>query len=484
MRMNTILKFINNKVITYIFSRYLICGISFFTSLLLAVNLSPYYLGVWGAFLLIRRYFQLINFGIPDSSSILVVQNFDNRENVARIEINSLFVTFVISLISVVIFLILFLVKFDYIIKYDLYSKWFVICAIVVLTYIDDLLFKIFRAKGKVSQLTFYQSIIQLLLFICVFFAKDSVLVWCSILAYLVGLFLSLTVFLKDQSIRFNILYLSTDFIGKLLSKGCVLFIYNISFYFILLSTRTFVSAYYSIEEFGLFTFAYTLSNAIIVLLDALSSLITPKLIDKFVTSNITSQIETLLIVKNNYIFLSFLLCFCIIAFLPILLLIFPLYSETFPTVCYLSIASSIFSCSFGLSTYMVAKNKEKQLALVAVAALIVNVILCFFLTSILNCGYEYLCISTIISYFIYTVSCFKFFKINSFANIKFNQICLSYKTIIPLIFAIIVSLCKLEFISFIPLLIYILLNLDSLKEVFDLFLKVLNKPNIVNINH
>ena len=66
--------------------------------------------------------------------------------------------------------------------------------------------------------------------------------------------------------------------IKELLNKGYALFFYNTCFYFIMMSLRTIISSDYSPEEFGNFTFAYTLSNAIMLLVEALIFLVSPKM--------------------------------------------------------------------------------------------------------------------------------------------------------------------------------------------------------------
>ena len=66
----------------------------------------------------------------------------------------------------------------------------------------------------------------------------------------------------------------------SILQKGLYLFLYNSCFYFILISIRTIISVNYTVEEFGYFTFSFTIANAVMLLLDSFNTILFPKTID------------------------------------------------------------------------------------------------------------------------------------------------------------------------------------------------------------
>ena len=482
---NLFRKFLHNKVIFYVFSRYLISAVSFLTSLLLALKLSPFYLGIWGAIMLVRRYFQLVNFGIPDSASVLIVQNFDDKNRTEIIESTSVFLTFILGALAIITFVALSAFQFPFIEKYELNEKWLFICVVVVFTYFNDLFFKIYRTKGKVAELTFYQSIAQILCFIAIFVARDARLVWILLLCYMVGYMMAFLVFIRGKSICFKLKRISFQVSKQIISKGFFLFLYNTSFYFIMLSTRSFISSCNSVNNFGLFTFSFTLSNGVIVLLDALSSLIMPKMIDKFLTGDENAHKSILGFVKDNYIFLSFFISFAIIAILPLALEFFPAYHDTFSTICYLTITSSVFSCCYGLTSYLMAKNHERVLALLALIVLAVNVVLTFFVTKYFPGSIEYPCIVVLFSYFLFLTACYWTFKKKSgYRGVKMSEICLSPVFVIPAVAALVISFFKLYYLSVIPALIFVLMGYKNVSVLYASFVKLLNKPNIIDIHH
>ncbi len=481
---NLLRKLIQNKVLFYVFSRYAVSGISFLTSLLLAVKLSPYFLGIWGSIMLIRRYYQLINLGIPDSASVLIVQKFDDKAKTETIESTSIFLSFILSLIAVAIFLVLFVSDFSFIDKYNLGEKWFYICAVVVFTYFNDLFFKVYRTKGKVAELTFYQSIAQLLCFVAIFTARDARLVWFLLFCYVVGYLLAFIVFIRGKSVYFSFRKISFNVSKQVLAKGFFLFVYNTAFYLIMLSTRSFISSFNSVENFGLFTFSFTLANGVLVLLDALSSLFMPKLIDKFMTGEQKSHMETLYIIKYNYVFLSFFISLIIIAVLPLALKFFPAYYSTFSTICYLILTSSVFSCCFGLTSYLMANNYERIMAVISIASLIVNIALTYFVARSFPNSIEYPCIVVLFCYLLFFVLCFLLFKKKSGYDVKVSEVCFSLDIVIPAILALIVSYFKLYHFSFVPLVVFFAMGYKNVRVLYSSFVKLLNRPNIIDINH
>ena len=75
-------KIVTNKVVLYLVTRYMTYAVQFITSIWVAVKLGPFYLGIWGVILLLINYFKLINFGISNSLTVLLVQHKENKKQV------------------------------------------------------------------------------------------------------------------------------------------------------------------------------------------------------------------------------------------------------------------------------------------------------------------------------------------------------------------------------------------------------------------
>lgn len=73
-------KILSNKIVVYMLTRYVVYFVSFLSSLLIAGKLGPYYFGIWGFVLLLINYFHIIDFGIGNSMTVLLVQNKENPQ--------------------------------------------------------------------------------------------------------------------------------------------------------------------------------------------------------------------------------------------------------------------------------------------------------------------------------------------------------------------------------------------------------------------
>ena len=67
-------KTISNSVVRYLLTRYAVYIISFVVSLSCAVKMGPYYYGIWGYILLLLGYFNRVNFGLHNATTILMVE--------------------------------------------------------------------------------------------------------------------------------------------------------------------------------------------------------------------------------------------------------------------------------------------------------------------------------------------------------------------------------------------------------------------------
>ena len=476
---------LRNKVIIYALTRYLILFISFLTSVFLASKLGPYYFGIWGFILLLLNYYQYFDFGISDSATILLVQNKDNPKRVKDFETNSIAFSAIMGILAIVIAVYYQIFGIQILEKFHIGNLFYFVCLIAILAYLNKLFFKIYRVKGRMFEFGFYQSINSILVISIMFIAKERQLINLLISAYILGNLLSLILFIrgggvsisghpnfKDCSIIFN--------------KGFMLFMYNFFFYLIILSTKTIISAYYTVEEFGFFTFSFTLANSILVLLDAFAVLIVPKVIDRLYSNDIKIIELTLMEIKINYVYLSYLLmCLALILF-SVLLIFLPKYYPTFQVINMLSLAVVVSSNSFGYSMFLKAVNKEKTLAKISTLSLLTNIILAIILVKVLKVNYSYVSLSIILSYFLFAYLCAYYGKKHLLQSVSFFSILreiLPLQLFVPALLIIIITILNIREFIFIPLLGFIIFNIKPIKGIFTTAKKILLNSRIFDIN-
>ena len=162
-------KIMGNKVAIYLFTRYVVYFITFITYMIMASHLGPYYMGIWGSIVLLLRYFQIFDFGIANSMTVLLVQNKKDRKMCDDLEMSAMVLMGVISLLVIGIGFYYKFVGFPFLDKFGLDNRFYFVCLIAIFQYLNDYFFRVNRVKGYMFEFTFYQTFIHVILLVVVF---------------------------------------------------------------------------------------------------------------------------------------------------------------------------------------------------------------------------------------------------------------------------------------------------------------------------
>jgi O-antigen/teichoic acid export membrane protein len=342
----------------------------------------------------------------------------------------------------------------------------------------------IYRVKNRLFELAFSQSVVPILIFFSMFLAKGKTLLPILLYMILLGNVATLILFIGNKKIPWDG-RLSIKGSIEVLNKGFYLFIYNMCFFFIVLSTRTLISYFYEIEEFGYFTFSYTLANAVLLLLQALSVVIFPKVIDKLNSKNREDVKNITNILNTNYVTLSYGLMFLALIIFPVFISYIPKYQGTLKVLNLIAVTVLLYTNSFGYASHLMAQNQERRLSIISLFSLCLNIAISFALILVFKVSYEYVIISTLISYFVFSYSCAKFSNqiigeknSASYVLLEFFPI----RLLIPYVIAVIIIGWNLEFFIFLPLLVFIMSNVRELKQIIKTIKIIITRPNIVDI--
>lgn len=441
-------KIFTNKVIFYLLSRYFTYFIQFITSMVIAVKLGPYYLGIWGFILLLLNYFQQVHFGIANSLNVFLVHYKDDKCKSDNYIANSITLIGGLSLLVFLFALYYYFFGIAYFQKYDLGNYFYWICIIAILQYFNGLFINILRVKNKIMQVAFCQSAIVFLNFICIFFFTGKTLITFLVIGYLLGNLLSLGfVFISNIIPPWRNVQISPAYLKEILRKGLYLFLYNSCFYFIIISVRTIISYYYTVDEFGYFTFSFTLANAIMLLLDTFSFIIYPKIVSKLSSNNIGEVENILLKIRKSYISFAHLLIYFALIFSPFLLLFLPKYSESLQALNLIALAVLMNTNSFGYSTLLIARNKEKYSSMLSFFALIINILFALLLVNIFKVAYSFVILSVMFTYLLFSFALVVIGKI-SIGRYTFHKVIKEFfplKLFIPYLVALIVSIVNIK---------------------------------------
>tara|TARA_R110002096_G_scaffold229836_1_gene419444 strand:- start:3058 stop:4521 length:1464 start_codon:yes stop_codon:yes gene_type:complete len=476
---------LKNKVILFIFSRYGTYFIHFINSLFIAVYLGPYYLGVWGFITLITQYMNHLSFGVSDSVTAIISIKKDKEFYVQKIIGTAIIMLLGLSVVATLLFTANAVFSFNFGSKFNFSTYAPIVLLIGILGYFNTLLNHIFRVYGRLFEIAFSQTIFPLLILTAIIFFKEDKLLWALVVANFLAFLSSFILYLVKSPVKIKPLF-SYQLFKRIQIKGWHLFVYNTSFFFIVISTRSFVSGFYSVEEFGYFTFAFSLANVILLLLQAFSYLIFPKLLNRFASSSHSQNSEMLEKLRDAYVTTSHLLIHVAILFFPLFLLLFPQYeiaSEAFKLI---ALSVVLYTNSFGYSGLLIAKGYEKKLGRVAFSALIINVTLALVLIKLIHVPFTLVVISTMISYFIYVF-------VLGYMGRKMLKLNISIKSVLKDIYPIrlltpyllslglvVFSLPDSYFVF--PLILFLLLNFKVILKLKGVIKSIIINPNFINI--
>lgn len=478
-------KALNNKIILYVITRYITYAIQFVVSLLCAAKMGPYYFGLWGVMLLMLNYMQQINFGIASSANVLLVQERNNTKLFGQIESTSILAQSFLC-IGVLLFAggnIIW--GYSFLEKYPIGNLFYIVCLTAMIAYMVQMCMTIYRIKHSLVEIAISQSVIPVLALIALFLETGKGLLFWFALAYFGGNLLSLMVFILRGKIslqekpKLNVM-------RSLLGKGFYLFVYNSCFYLIIISTRTVVSSFYEVEEFGFFSFAYTLADAVLLLMSAITFLLFPKLIEKFHTKDMDKVKKVIGLFRTNYMTLTHGIMYLAFIIFPVIPLLFPKYSQSLPAIYMISLAllANTFSC--GYSDFLMAQNKERRLACISFTSLVVNVILALILAIVFHWPYQYVALATIISYVVFSLLCIysgsriidKDSKVKDILKAVFPT-----RLLIPFLSSSIIMFIDSLWLVPIPLVLFTILNTASLTEIARTTKELLGNPDILDVS-
>ncbi len=475
-----------NKILWYVLTRYFTYGIQFFVSIYCAAKMGPYYFGLWGFILLIYNYMQQINLGIPNSTNILLTQEAKNFTKFAKIESNAFYSMFILVCGVIIFALGNYFYEYSFLNKYPIGNLFYIICFTAIIAYFVQICTSVYRIKHRLPEIALSQSIIPVMTLFPLFLAVGKELLIWFVYIYLLGNCFSLVVYFSRGYISVREKF-SLDVVKSVMGKGLYLFIYNCCFYFIIISTRTVISYFYPVEEFGFFTFAYTLADSVLLLLSSITFLLFPKSIEKLYSTNRNQILSTISLLRVNYITMTHGLMYLAFMFFPLITHFMPQYNEALPAIYMVSIALICYAMSCAYPDYLMAQNHDHILAVISFISLLLNVVLSIIVASVFHSSYYYVVSATIFSYVIFSFLsflCGSYFINRSWHGvIKSININFPFCILLPFFLAcIVVSLEKVILLP-IPFLCFLLLNLKSLKEIYVSINKIIRNPDILDVS-
>ncbi len=372
--MITLKKIISNGKVVFILSKYATYAIYFIISLVIANKLGLFYFGIYGFLKLIIQYFTYSNLGVNYSS--LVIMSEDANKDITK---NSSILTssIIITFFSLTFFYLIFvaicnLYEIEFYNRFNIGQYVFYIFFIVLIKQINQLYINIYRVYDRLKIINWAYIIPCIGEFIILFTGNGKRLLDNIMWAMVFSNGIVFIIFLVDAkfSISNNIDIKATK---KLVRRGIMLLLYNISFYFIVLVAKSYISSEFQIEDFAQYSFSYNISDAVMLLNSSVSFFIYPNLINKLSSSNSTDNSLLLMREMQQYYMIAASLVI-IIALIAshFLQLIVPDYVKSEYILQILLLSQLLVANSFIMTTFLVQQKKELKLIILGVSTIIV----------------------------------------------------------------------------------------------------------------
>lgn len=475
---------LRNKVIWYLGSRYATFALQFITSIYIAVKLGVYYFGIWSFILLLVSIGSSCNWGIGNAAAILLVQHKEETDLCRRYTYNAgllVLLTFILPLL---------ILGYDRMIGIPLFAKYhlgnliYAVAAIILLQYVCGFFTNIFRVKNKILEIMLQQTLWPVCMFCAIFCADGKELLYMLSVCYIIALFIPAVVYFHGKIVPFKGIP-DKSIMKTIAGKGIFLFLYNVCFIFIMLTTKLQISFFYTVKEFGYFAFAFSLAQGVMLLLDSMLFLLFPKMIDMLKGDDTEKNLAGIAVLRKNYILPLHLLFYIILACCPLFFYFIPQYRNCLRPFVFILFTLLMYSHCFGYNSYLLAQNKEKQFSGIVFATLLLNNIFVYCLI-VLKLQFEYIILGTLGAYTLYSVVvnsyalyCLGERKIAEF--IKKNipgTLLLPYAGI--LLLTVFAENCAIFYFLF--LLLFVFVHVKKLKELFKNMLLLTRNDKLINI--
>lgn len=413
--LKSIIGYLKSGVLQYVFLRYFTFGLQFLSIMLIAKALGEHQYGIYSFILLVLQYYAYHNLGVNFSLNKSIAIKKSNEKLVKLLWGNAMLIGTICSFILLLVGALLYFFPIASLESKYNFSNYAIITSIIgVLTSYNNLFLIIYRIHGKLSKINLFQAIVpSAILLVAAFYwnsANVNHILFATVMAHLI----SLVVFIHKSPNPLRIIYNKLIF-RSLVYRGFHLLMYNVSFYFILVSARTLVSVYYSVEELGYYTLANSFCIAVVLSGKAFSFIFFPKLINRFAKNTHNENIALIERIRSIYISLLNLVVILSLIILPVITYFIPEYRDILYVYKILIIAQIIFNNAFGYSTYLISSNKENILMRSGFMAIGTVLIIGYFFT-LLGFGFQYIAVAVIFAALVYT------FIVLYFANKKLNK--------------------------------------------------------------
>ena len=382
-------------------------GIALVRTIFVATALGPELLGSWALILLILEYMNYANLGVFSSMNRDVAVHIDKagkQKEITKLIGNAICITLIIFTLLFILLMGMYYFPAQ-ILPPEFYEYYVFLITMIAFYQLKQFLNRYLRLYDKLYQFVILEFLAQLIMFVVILLSVEEYTIYGVMYSVLISNFFYLF---------FGLLYvkgikLSLDFSTAkyLITQGFPMMLYGI---FIILSIsidRIFIAyAFDSRAPLGLYQIAFTLTNGLFIVFNALTVLFYPKWLHHFNESNKdkSSIIQSINDQSNITELFLVILSLIGISFVGFFINIFAPEYKTSILICQiLLLAFTVHGKLFFALTYLVSNNYQMSIVKIIFLTIIVALIGNFLLIQ-LGYGLYGISFATLISFYFYGI--------------------------------------------------------------------------------
>ncbi|MES2003048.1 MAG: oligosaccharide flippase family protein [Bacteroidota bacterium] len=330
--------------------------------IILANLLGPEMFGIYGIVSIYLQYLTLTGMGFPLAVNVELSKK-DDKENILFVG-SAFFVTAMTAVILILTALYLTYTGFNIFSQDN--SNWYpiIIIGIAIVQNFQQLFLNIFRSSKKIKTIVICELLVSVVTFSSIFFFKDAkTKIHFYFLMFFSTLAISVFIYWIYSPLKISFLR-SPEYFKKNLKVGLPLLLYSFSFFFFYLITRTIVGTFYSLEENGLYTFAFNISSAFFLGIDSVTWLLFSDLIARYTNNTVIEAKSHFYVFSQKFSTCLFGLVFLFMICLPVLFIYFPKYHDSLILLEVLLLSQCIMNIPFAHITYLIANKLQFKLSI------------------------------------------------------------------------------------------------------------------------
>lgn len=345
----------------YVIIRYATYALQFVNSMLLAQFLGAYNFGVYSFAVLLMQYMTYSNFGIHNALNTEYAVHKADTSRLNDIWNNAWSINILQCVIIAGVCCLIFIFNDNLFPEYQFNDYRYILLATCIIVNLSMVYTTYYRLHGRLFKLNVWQLLPNLAIFLLVLICREHLKVPHIVIAFFLchlGSLILLRIGVPSVP-RFCI---DKELAKTLVRRGILLMIYNFSFTFLTMLASSIVSARFSVDTFGCYSFANTLVGGVVMAGSAFMFVFYPKILNRLQTGS-TRTMEVIRKLREVYIvFLDLISLISILGIIAVSAIVFQYGDDLVMLFTILMLGRIINNASTGYDTLFVARGKEQCL--------------------------------------------------------------------------------------------------------------------------